>query len=234
MTPPRGAKAKAPEVLARFRREYPPRYAYLHHETPFQLLVAVILSAQAQDATVNRRTPGLFAKYPTAERMARAEPQDLYDLLEPITFARSKAKRLVGMARMLVERHGGEVPTTMEALVELPGVARKTASVVQGYVTGRAEGVAVDTHVRRVSYRLALTDQEAPPKIETDLMALYPPEDWPDINFYFIWHGRHGPCVARKPRCPECIVEDLCPKKGVTEMGVPKGTPPAPRKAGKR
>jgi endonuclease-3 len=233
MTPPRGAKARAPEVLARFRREHPARFAYLHHGSPFQLLVAVILSAQARDATVNRRTPGLFARYPNAETMARAEPEDLEGLLAPITFARSKAKHLVGMARMLVERHGGQVPSAMADLVELPGVARKTASVVQGYVSGRAEGVAVDTHVRRVSYRLALTDEEDPKRIEKDLMALYPPEDWPDINFHFIWHGRHGPCVARRPRCPECIVQDLCPKVGVTEMGAPKGGA-APRKAGKR
>ena len=242
MAPPRGAKAKAPEVLARFRREYPPRYSYLHHETPFQLLVAVILSAQTADALVNQRTPGLFAKFPTPEKMAKADREDVFGLLHPITFAYTKAKHLIGMSGLLVEKHGGEVPRSMADLVELPGVARKTASVVQGYVFGEAEGVAVDTHVKRVSYRLGLTAEESPVKIERDLAALYPSADWPDINFYFIQHGRHGPCVARKPRCGACIVEDLCPKKGVTEVGADPGAPPhptsktsrAPRRPGKR
>lgn len=223
MSPPRGAKANAPEALSRFRAAYPARYSYLLHETPFQLLVAVILSAQAPDALVNRRTPGLFAKYPTPEAMMGATRDEVFALIDPIPFAYTKAKHLLGTARLLVEKHGGALPRSMEDLVELPGVARKTASVVQGYVFGASEGVAVDTHVRRVSYRLALTEHEAPPRIEKDLMALYPPEDWPDVNFYFIQHGRHGPCVARRPRCPECIVEDICPRKGVTEVGAPKG-----------
>ena len=222
---PRGAKARAAEAMARFRRVYPGRYSYLHHASPFQLLVAVILSAQAPDALVNRRTPGLFARFPEARSMMQAAQEEVYALIHPIPFAYTKAKYLVGTARMLVERHGGEVPLAMEDLVELPGVARKTASVVQGYVFGASEGVAVDTHVRRVSYRLALTEHEAPAKIEKDLMALYPPGDWPDVNFYFIQHGRHGPCVARRPRCPACVVKDLCPKVGVTEMGAPKEKP---------
>ena len=225
MAPPRGAPAKAPEVLARFRAAYPPRYSYLRHETPFQLLVAVILSAQAPDALVNKRTPGLFARFPTPEAMMGATQQEVFDLLHPIPFSWTKAKHLLGAARILVEKHGGALPRAMADLVELPGVARKTASVVQGYVFGAAEGVAVDTHVRRVSYRLGLTEHEAPPRIEKDLMALYPAPDWPDINFYFIQHGRHGPCVARRPRCPECLVRDLCPRRGVDEVGAPKGGP---------
>lgn len=220
--PSRSAQERAREVLARFRKTYPTPYAYLHHASPFQLLVAVILSAQAPDALVNKRTPELFARYPTAEAMQHATVEALADLVHPIPFARSKARYLKETARLLVERHGGQVPRSMEDLVALPGVARKTASVVQGYVFGVSEGIGVDTHVRRVSYRLGLTTEETPAKIERDLMALYPPEDWPAINFFFIYHGRHGPCVARKPRCPECVVEDLCPKQGVTEVGLPK------------
>jgi endonuclease III len=225
--PARGAKERAGEVLARFRETYPEPYSYLHHGSPFQLLVAVILSAQAPDALVNRRTPGLFGKYPTPEAMRNATVEELADLVHPVPFARSKARYLKETARLLVERHGGEVPRSMEDLTALPGVARKTASVVQGYVFGASEGVGVDTHVRRVSFRLGLTSEETPQKIERDLMALHPPEDWPAINFYYIQHGRHGPCVARRPRCPGCVVEDLCPRQGVTETAPPAG----PRKA---
>lgn len=228
--PPRGAKERALETMARFRRAYGPRYAYLAHGSPFQLLVAVILSAQAPDAVVNRVTPALFAAYPTARAMAQAPEEELRRLVEPVSFARSKARHLRGAARLLVERHGGEVPRAMEDLVALPGVGRKTASVVQGYVWGEAEAVAVDTHVRRVSFRLGLTTREDPDQVAEDLGALYPPRDWPDVNFFFIRHGR-AVCVARRPRCGECLVADLCPRRGVTAVAAgPGAQSPPPRK----
>lgn len=209
-----GPAKRGAEALARFRDRYGERVSYLHHRTPFQLLVAVILSAQSTDAGVNRATPALFRAYPDAERMAKASVDDLFALIGTVNFARAKARHLQGMARQLVERHGGEVPRTMADLTSLPGVGRKTASVVQGYVHGEAETVAVDTHVARVAERLGLTSSREPRKAERELEALYPRAEWPDVNYYFIAHGR-AICRARRPLCEECLVKDVCPKVGV-------------------
>lgn len=207
-------KARARETLARFRRDYEPPHSFLDHETPFQLLVAVLLSAQTTDRSVNAITPALFARYPTAEAMAAAPLDELERLLKGVSFHRVKARNARETARLVAERFGGEVPRAMEDLTALPGVGRKTAAVVQGHVWGEAERVAVDTHVKRVTFRLGLTDTQDPDKASDRLGALYPREDWPPINYYFIVHGRTT-CVARRPRCGDCVVEDLCPKQGV-------------------
>ena len=219
---------RAKEALARLRRGYPPRHAFLDHATPFQLLVAVALSAQWQDRLVNRVTPALFARFGTPEAMARASPEEVLALIRPATFAPTKAQRLVEMARLLVERFGGGVPRTLEDLTSLPGVGRKTASVVQGYVWGEAESVAVDTHVKRVSYRLGLTTTLDPDRAADELGALYPRKDWPDLNYYLIQHGR-AICRARKPSCGDCLVADLCPKVGVLDAGGGKRAHPTKR-----
>lgn len=203
-------KARAAEIVRRLRAEYPDARCSLDHENAYQLLVATILSAQCTDERVNQVTPALFARYPTAEDLAAARQEELEELIRSTGFYRSKAKSLLGMANALVERHGGQVPDTMDALVELPGVGRKTANVVLGNAFGKAEGVVVDTHVTRLSNRLGLTRHKDPVKIEADLMELVPREDWTDLAHLFIYHGR-AVCKAPKPRCGACVVADLCP-----------------------
>ncbi|HWH08321.1 MAG TPA: endonuclease III [Candidatus Thermoplasmatota archaeon] len=211
----------ARRVLTRLRREYGPPRAFLRHETPFQLLVAVILSAQSADAGVNKVTPALFAKYPTPEAMARARVDVLRRILEPgVQYAWTKAPRLKETARRIVEDFGGEVPRSLDDLTSLPGVGRKTASVVQGYLWGEADTVAVDTHVKRVTYRLGLTSRDDAKVAERELSALVPRRDWPDVNFYCIAHGR-ATCRAVRPACGRCVLSDLCPKVGVTETAPP-------------
>jgi endonuclease-3 len=215
MALPPGAKARAPEALARMAKEYEAPYCFLRYETPFQLLVAVILSAQCTDAMVNKVTPGLFAAYPTPQALAGAPREDVERLIHRTGFYRNKAKNVQGCARMLVERFGGEVPRSMADLMSLPGVARKTANVVQSEVYGLSEGVCVDTHVGRVARRLGLSRSEDPVKVEADLMKLYPEAAWSDVPYYYIRHGR-AVCDAKKPRCGACFLADLCPKRGVT------------------
>ena len=211
---PPGAKQRAPEALGRMRKEYGEPYCFLHFETPFQLLVAVILSAQCTDAMVNKVTPELFRHYPTPRALAEAPREHVEKLVYRTGFYRNKTKNVQGAARALVERFGGEVPRSMEDLLSLPGVARKTANVVQSYVWGTPEGVCVDTHVGRVARRLGLTRADDPVKVEQDLMRLYPREDWERVPFSFILHGRTF-CDAKKPRCGDCFLAGLCPKRGV-------------------
>lgn len=209
---------RADLVLARLRARYGGRYAYLDHRTPYQLLVAVILSAQNRDALVNRLTPALFAEFPTPRAVMLADEARLRELLAPLRYAWTKAAWLKEGARALLERHGGEVPRGFDELTALPGVGPKTASVVQGYLWGEADAVAVDVHVNRVAYRLALASSPTNAgRAQDELAAVYPPEDWPDVNFYFIKHGR-ATCTARRPWCPDCPVEDLCPKVDVTSI----------------
>lgn len=211
---PPGALARAPEVLARLRREYGEPYWFLDFETPFQLLVAVVLSAQCTDAMVNRVTPELFAKYGTPEKLVAAERSDVERIVFRTGFYRNKAKSIQGAARHLLEHHGGEVPRTMKELLDVPGVARKTANVVLELV-GKEEGVCVDTHVGRVARRLGLTRASDPRRVELDLMRLYPRDDWGDVPFYYISHGR-AICEAKRPACGKCLLADICPKRGVT------------------
>jgi len=200
-------------VVRRLRREYPDVDCALIHDNPFELTVATILSAQCTDEMVNRVTPALFHRYPTPEKLARGRPETVEGLIHSTGFFRNKAKNIRGMARRLVDEHEGEVPRTMDELLALPGVARKTANVVLGVAYGIAEGVVVDTHVKRITGRLSLTDEKTPEKIERDLMEILPRRDWIDVSHLLIRHGRRV-CNARKPACDVCVLADRCPSRG--------------------
>ncbi|MBA3890325.1 MAG: endonuclease III [Gemmatimonadaceae bacterium] len=200
----------APEILERLGTTYPGARCALDHRNAFELLAATILSAQCTDKRVNMVTPALFAAYPTPAALADAGQDDVERIIRSTGFFRSKAKSLIGMARALVERHGGEVPCDMDALVQLPGVGRKTANVVLGNAFDVNEGIVVDTHVGRLSRRLGLTRHDDPVKVEQDLIPQFPRERWTMLAHYLIEHGR-AVCDARKPRCGECPLHDLCP-----------------------
>jgi endonuclease-3 len=202
--------APASEVIARLKAEYPDARTELDWSSPLELLVATILSAQTTDVQVNRVTEKLFVKYRKAEDYAGAPPDVLEEDIRPTGFYRNKARSLRSMASALVEEHGGEVPRTMPELVALPGVGRKTANVVLGSAFGKNEGIVVDTHVRRVSNRLGLTESQDPVKIEQDLMKVVPQEDRTIFSHLLIFHGRRI-CKARKPECPNCVLNDICP-----------------------
>jgi endonuclease-3 len=208
------AAARAPEIFDRLHRAYPDARCALDFETPFQLLIATILSAQCTDKRVNMVTPTLFRRYSTPDILAAAKLEELEELIKSTGFFRNKARSLVGMATAIAERHGGSVPSEMEQLVKLPGVGRKTANVILGNAFGRDEGVVVDTHVARLSQRLALTRQSDPVKIEQDLMRLFPRSQWTLLAHLLIEHGRQV-CVARTPKCEHCVVSDLCPSSKV-------------------
>jgi endonuclease-3 len=203
-------KAPVEETIARLKSAYPEARTALDWSNPLELLVATILSAQTTDVRVNAVTPNLFAKYPTAADYAGADPTELEEDIRPTGFFRNKAKSLRGMARALADDHGGEVPRTMNELVALPGVGRKTANVVLGNAFGIDEGVVVDTHVRRLSNRLGFTTQNDPEKIERDLMQTVPKRERTVFSHLLILHGR-SVCKARKPACVDCVVNDLCP-----------------------
>lgn len=203
-------RARAEQMIPRLEEAYDDLEITLDHSDPLELVVATILSAQCTDARVNRVTPELFDRYRTAEEYAAADREELEELIRSTGFYRNKAKYIRGMARKLVEEHGGEVPRSMEALTELPGVARKTANVILSNAFGRNEGVVVDTHVQRVAGRLGLTDHQRPEKIEEDLMEVLPRERWRSFAWRLILHGR-ATCSARNPSCGDCILEDLCP-----------------------
>jgi endonuclease III len=212
MARPRGAKQRAAEVVRRLAEEYPgtaQELCALRFENPYQLLVATILSAQSTDETVNRVTPALFERYPTPDDLANADPEDVEKLIYPTGFFRSKAKSLMGMARVLVERFGGDVPPDLEDLVTLPGVGRKTANVVRS-VAFDLPGLPVDTHVARLVRRLKLTNEADPVKIELDLNGIIEPEERGKLSLRLILHGRRV-CTARKPRCDICVLNDICP-----------------------
>lgn len=217
MTHARGARPglkNAPQrvrpIIARLKRRYPEARCALDHQNPLELLVATILSAQCTDARVNLVTKDLFAKYRTARDYAHANPAMFEQEIKSTGFFRSKTRSILGMAQALVERHGGQVPNTMDQLTALPGVGRKTANVVLGTAFGINEGVVVDTHVSRIANRLKLTAQHEPAKIEQDLMKLVPRNEWSDFSHLLIHHGRQI-CEARKPKCEICPVNELCP-----------------------
>jgi len=207
-------RARARKIVARLEREYPDATCALHHSSALELVVATILSAQCTDARVNMVTPALFAKYRTAREYAAADPQVLEREIQSTGFFRNKTKSIIGMAQALVERHGGEVPDTMAALTELPGVGRKTANVILGTWFKKNEGVVVDTHVQRLSRLLKLTKHDDPVKIERDLMELLPRDKWTWWSHTLIQHGRQV-CIARRPKCEECVVNRLCPSSRV-------------------
>jgi endonuclease-3 len=209
------------EIIQRLREHYPDATCALHHQNAFQLLVATILSAQCTDQRVNLVTPHLFARFPDPASLAAAPTEEVEDLIRTTGFFRNKARNLIGAARTLVERFGSEVPQTMEDLLTLPGVARKTANVVLGTWYGIPTGVVVDTHVARVSQRLGLTTHEDPGKIEQNLMRLLPREEWIDFAHRLIHHGRRL-CKARTPLCQTCFLADLCPSAHHSPAGSKK------------
>src|SRR6266542_6804175 len=198
------------EVLARLKKEYPDARTELDFETPLQLLIATILSAQCTDKRVNMVTPELFRTFPSARDLACAEVERLEEMIRSTGFFRNKTKSLLEMSAAIVERHAGEVPRTMAELVLLPGVGRKTANVVLGNALGVSEGVVVDTHIGRLSIRLGFTNETDPVKVEQALVKLYPRDDWVQLSHLLIFHGRRV-CVARLPRCASCVLNDICP-----------------------
>jgi len=204
------AKERIGKIITILRRKYPHSRTALQYETPLQILVATILAAQCTDERVNKVTPGLFQKYPTAADFAKADRTELEQEIRSTGFFRNKAKNIIGAAKTIVESFWGEVPSTMEELLTLPGVARKTANIVLSSGFGKAEGIAVDTHVRRLAGRLGLSRQLDPEKIERDLLKIVPRRDWLDFNYLLVNHGRKI-CQARKPQCPQCAVRKLCP-----------------------
>ena len=210
------------------RTMHPDAHCELLHANAFELLVATVLSAQTTDVAVNKVTPGLFAKYPDARSLAAAEPTDVQPLIDRIGMFRQKAKNIVGLARILVEKHGGEVPRSLRELVELPGVGRKTANVVLGVMWKEPEGVVVDTHVQRLSQRLGWTKKTDPEDIEQALCVLFPREDWDPLSHTLIFHGRRV-CLARKPECARCPVKDVCPSAGENAENIGRKPPRGPR-----
>jgi endonuclease-3 len=207
---PRKSLAPAVETLRRLHGMHPDAHCELDHDGPFQLLCATVLSAQTTDVNVNKATPKLFARYPDARALAAAQPIDVEPYVSTLGFFRQKSKSLVGLARAIVEKHGGEVPRTMEDLVKLPGVGRKTANVVLGVIWHAPDGVVVDTHVQRIAQRLKWTKNDDPVKIEQDLCKILPREKWDIASHILIFHGRRI-CVARKPNCEGCGISDACP-----------------------
>lgn len=197
-------------IIRILRETYPDSRTALTHSNPLEILVATILSAQCTDKKVNEITPGLFAKYPTAADFAAADPAELEEQIRPTGFYRNKTRSIIGSARRIVDHFGGRVPDTMEDLITLPGVARKTANIVLSSGFLKAEGIAVDTHVKRLSRRLDLSREEDPDRIEQDLLKIVPREAWLDLNYLLVNHGR-ALCPARKPRCAECPLAKLCP-----------------------
>lgn len=204
------ARQRIKPIVRLLRKHYPGARTALEFQNPLQILVATILAAQSTDKLVNTVTPALFAKYPTAEAFARADRSALEREIHSTGFFRNKAKHIIGAARRIVEAYGGVVPDTMDELVTLPGVARKTANIVLSAGYHKAEGIAVDTHALRLSQRLGLTREKDPVKVERDLLALVPRPDWLDFNSLLVEHGR-AVCQARKPDCPRCFLRRLCP-----------------------
>ena len=207
-------KRRTRTIIARLKRAYPDAKCALDHRNPLELLVATILSAQCTDVRVNLVTPALFAKYRSAADYAAADPRVFEKEIQSTGFFRNKTKSILGMAQALLERHGGRVPDTMEDLVRLPGVGRKTANVVLGNAFGKNDGVVVDTHVQRLSGLLRLSREQTPEKIERDLMTIVPRADWTVFSHLLILHGR-AVCIARRPRCEACVVNRWCPSSRV-------------------
>ncbi|QKD80851.1 endonuclease III [Thermoleptolyngbya sichuanensis A183] len=221
----RALETRALEILDRLRRLYPDATCSLDYETPVQLLVATILSAQCTDERVNKVTPELFRRFPDAASMASADLAELEELVRSTGFYRNKAKNIQGACRKIVTDFGGQVPQTMEELLTLPGVARKTGNVVLAHAFGINAGVTVDTHVKRLSQRLGLTTHTEPVQIERDLMKLLPQPDWENWSIRLIYHGR-AVCNARNPACDRCQLVDLCPSADPTKAAL--ATTPAP------
>jgi len=214
--------ARVRKIIDALKQTYPDAHCELNHANPLELLIATILSAQCTDKRVNIVTAELFKKYRSAEEFAKARSSTLENEIRTTGFFRNKTKSIMTCCRILVEKHGGEVPRTMEELIELGGVGRKTANVVLGNAFNVNTGVVVDTHVTRLSQRLGLTKEKSPEKIEQDLMKLVPQEEWTLFSHLLIWHGRRR-CFARNPDCPNCEIKALCPRIGVPKQIASRG-----------
>jgi endonuclease-3 len=214
-------RTQARKVLRGLAKLYPDAHCALDHQNPLQLLIATILSAQCTDVRVNMVTPALFVRYPDAQAFADAVPEELEKMIQSTGFFRNKAKSIIACCKEIVEKHGGQVPGTMEELNPLPGIGRKTANVILGNAFG-VPGITVDTHVGRLSGRLGLTKEEHPEKVERDLMELLPAKEWTMFSHRMIFHGRQV-CFARKPNCQGCTLNKICPRVGVEE---PHAKPP--------
>lgn len=230
---PQARVKRAAEIARRLNKLYPQADCALEHDSALKLLIATILSAQCTDERVNMVTPALFARYPTARDLAAANQAEVEAIIRSTGFFRNKAKNLIGAARVICERFGGEVPATMEELLLLPGVARKTANVVLGTWFKQNEGVVVDTHIGRLAHRLGLSwrsrDDKDAVKIEQDLMEVLPREKWTFVGHALIWHGRKV-CPARKPACDQCTLADVCPSAHSFGSSQPSRTDPPRRK----
>ncbi|MCS7187577.1 MAG: endonuclease III [Armatimonadetes bacterium] len=204
------------QIRKGLKKAYPNATTELNWRTPFELLIATVLSAQTTDKKVNEVTPKLFEKYPDAFALSQAKLTEVESIVRPLGYFRQKARTIVNIAKKLVEQYEGEVPKSMDEMLQLPGVGRKTAAIVLGTAFGVQEGIAVDTHVQRVSQRLGLTGNKQPEKIEKDLMALVPRNEWSWFGHALTLHGRYV-CVAKKPQCSTCVLEKYCEKVGVTQ-----------------
>ena len=204
------AKKRIKKIIRLLQKAYPRSRTALRYRTPHQLLISTILSAQCTDLRVNQITPSLYSKYKTVSDFAEADRGTLEQEIRTAGFYRNKAKNIISACKRIVEEYNGKVPDSMEELITLPGVARKTANIVLSSCFRKAEGIAVDTHVRRLAGKLMLTKNSDPNKIEQDLMKIVPREDWLDFNYMFVNHGRRI-CRARKPLCDECVIRHLCP-----------------------
>jgi len=212
--PDAAVKRRATTIYKKLEAQYPQAKCALEHRDAFELLIATILSAQCTDERVNMTTPALFKKYPDPRKLANSKPADVEKIIQSCGFYRNKTKSIRGAAMAIVDDHDGKVPGTMGELLELPGVARKTANVVLGNAFGINQGVVVDTHVKRLSYRMGLTEQTNPEKVEQDLMPLFPRKNWTMLSHLLIHHGR-ATCQARKPDCDNCVVKRQCPQMGI-------------------
>ena len=210
MTEATTREQRACEIMRRLGELYPEAHIALDYDTPWHLLVAVILSAQTTDVGVNKVTPPLFARFPGPDELAGADVDEVEAIVRPTGFFHNKTKSIMGAARMVVSEFGGRVPDTMEDLMRLPGVARKTANIVIANAYGKVEGIAVDTHVFRLAHRFGLSDEDDPNKVERDLCALLPRREWFGVNYRFIDHGR-AVCTAKRPICGACALNDICP-----------------------
>jgi len=204
------------QIRRRLKKAYPKATTELNWRNPFELLIATILSAQTTDKKVNEVTPTLFSKFPDAAALAKANPKEVEEIVRPLGYFRQKARTIISVAKILVERFDGEVPKSMHELLQLPGVGRKTAAIVLGTAFGIQEGIAVDTHVQRVSQRLGLTRNKKPDKIEQDLMELVPRKEWSWFGHALTLHGRYV-CMAKSPQCGTCVLEAYCEKVGVEQ-----------------
>ncbi len=210
-------RSRVRKIIRRLKKEFPKAECALHHDSAFQLLVATILSAQCTDVRVNMATPELFRKYPDAAELSRATQAAVEKIVKPLGFFRNKASNIRAMAQALLDDFDGEVPQDIDELVRLPGVGRKTASVVLGTWYGISSGVVVDTHVKRISNLLSLTESKNPDIVERELMEVVPKKEWIDYSHRIILHGRKT-CIARRPRCSDCVLLSVCPRVGLPEI----------------